>query len=303
MDSGTLPLPAAGPIAAGRLDRPARPSRLAAGLRFLVRRPLAAIGLVILALWIAVILAAPALAPYNPTKQDFKHRNAPPSHAHLFGTDRLGRDTLSRVIYGGRVSIPIGVAVIVLAAAIGMTLGALAGFTGGLLDEIVMRLTDVFLAFPPIILALAIAAALGPDLRNAMLALVAVWWPSYARMMRGVTLSVKQQEYVTASVSVGSSRARTLLKTILPNAYMPLLVLGTVDIGSGITAAAALSYLGLGIRPPAPEWGALVSQGAEALDQWWLATFPGLAILTTVMAFNLVGDAVQDALDPRARNR
>lgn len=303
MDSGTLPLPTTGRLAVANLERAGRPSRLATSLRFLARRPLAAIGLIVLAVWVAVLLAAPEIATHNPTKQDFAHRNAPPSSAHYFGTDRLGRDTFSRVIYGGRVSIPIGVAVIVLSAAIGMTLGALAGFTGGLLDEIVMRLTDVFLAFPPIILALAIAAALGPDLRNAMLALVAVWWPSYARMMRGVTLSVKQQEYVTASVSAGASRSRTLIKTILPNAYMPLLVLGTVDIGSGITAAAALSYLGLGIRPPAPEWGALVSQGAEALDQWWLATFPGLAILTTVMAFNLVGDAVQDALDPRARHR
>lgn len=296
-------MPAAGRLAAVNLERAGRPSRLAATLRFLARRPLAALGLLILAVWIGVLLAAPAIATHNPTKQDFAHRNAPPSSSHYFGTDRLGRDTFSRVIYGGRVSIPIGVAVIVLAAAIGMTLGALAGFTGGLLDEAVMRLTDVFLAFPPIILALAIAAALGPDLRNAMLALVAVWWPSYARMMRGVTLSVKQQEYVTASISAGASRSRTLIKTVLPNAYMPLLVLGTVDIGSGITAAAALSFLGLGIRPPAPEWGALVSQGAEALSQWWLATFPGLAILITVMAFNLVGDAVQDALDPRARNR
>ena len=296
-------MPAPGPIAAPIMGRPAKPRRLAVALRFLGKRPLAALGLAILAAWLVVIASAHQIAPYNPVKQDFAHRNAAPSRAHLFGTDRLGRDTLSRVVFGGRVSIPVGVAMIALSAVLGMTLGALAGFAGGLLDEIVMRLTDVFLAFPPIILALAIAAALGPSLENAMLALVVVWWPSYARMMRGVTLSVKQQEYVTASVSAGASRARTLLKTVLPNAYMPLLVLGAVDIGSGITAAAALSYLGLGIRPPAPEWGALVSQGAEALDQWWLATFPGLAILTTVMAFNLVGDAIQDALDPRARNR
>ena len=213
----------------------------------------------------------------------------------------MGRDQLARVAYGARISIPVGVMVITLAGVIGVAIGAAAGFRGGLVDETVMRVTDIFLAFPPIILALAIAAALGPDLRNAMLALVAVWWPTYARMMRGVTLSVRQQEYVQAAVAAGAGTPRLLLRTILPNAFMPLLVLATVDVGSGITAAAALSYLGLGVRPPTPEWGAMVADGAQALNQWWLATFPGLAIFSVVMAFNLAGDAVQDALDPRLR--
>ena len=191
--------------------------------------------------------------------------------------------------------------VIALAGVVGVGIGAVAGFRSGLVDEAVMRVTDVFLAFPPIILALAIAAALGPDLRNAMLALVVVWWPTYARMMRGVTLSVRQQEYVQAAVAAGAGTPSLLLRTILPNAFMPLLVLATVDIGGGITAAAALSYLGLGVRPPTPEWGAMVADGALSLNQWWLATFPGLAIFSVVMAFNLAGDAVQDALDPRLR--
>lgn len=264
-------------------------------------RPLAAVAAGVLLLWLAVIVAAPRIATHDPLQQNLADRLSPPSREYRFGADKLGRDLYSRVIYGARVSIPTGVMVIALAASIGTTLGALAGFAGGVLDEVLMRVTDVFLAFPPIILALAIVAALGPDLRNAMLALVAVWWPAYARMMRGVTLSIKQQEYVHASVAVGAGRGRILLRTILPNAFMPLLVLATVDIGSGVTAAAALSYLGLGVRPPTPEWGALVSDGAEALDHWWLATFPGLAILTVVMAFNLVGDAVQDLLDPRLR--
>ncbi|MFN8592760.1 MAG: ABC transporter permease [Thermomicrobiales bacterium] len=264
-------------------------------------RPLAVMGGLVLLAWLAVILLAPQFATHDPLKQNLAARLSPPSRENLFGTDKLGRDLYSRVVYGARVSIPVGLMVIALAAALGTALGALAGFSGGVLDEALMRVTDVFLAFPPIILALAIAAALGPDLKNAMLALVAVWWPSYARMMRGVTLSTKQQEYVQAAVALGAPRGRILLRTILPNAFMPLLVLATVDVGSGVTAAAALSYLGLGVQPPTPEWGALVADGAEALDQWWLATFPGLAILTVVLAFNLVGDAVQELLDPRLR--
>ena len=275
--------------------------RSSSPLRTARTRPLATVAAGTLLIWLGALLFAPQIATHDPLQQSLPDRLSAPSRDHLFGTDKLGRDLFSRVVYGARVSIPIGLMVIGLAATIGTTLGALAGFTGGVLDEIMMRVTDVFLAFPPIILALAIAAALGPDLKNAMLALVAVWWPAYARMMRGVTLSIKQQEYVHASVAAGAARGRILGRTILPNAFMPLLVLATVDIGSGITAAAALSYLGLGVQPPTPEWGALVSNGAEALDQWWLATFPGLAILTVVMAFNLVGDAVQELLDPRLR--
>jgi ABC-type dipeptide/oligopeptide/nickel transport system permease subunit len=275
--------------------------RWALGIGFLAARPLAIIGIVVLLAWIGVMIFAPAIAPVPPLKQDFSVRFAPPSRQHPFGTDKLGRDQLARVAYGARISIPVGVMVIALAGVAGVGIGAVAGFRGGLVDETVMRVTDVFLAFPPIILALAIAAALGPDLRNAMLALVVVWWPTYARMMRGVTLSVRQQEYVQAAVAAGAGTPSLLLRTILPNAFMPLLVLATVDIGGGITAAAALSYLGLGVRPPTPEWGAMVADGALSLNQWWLATFPGLAIFSVVMAFNLAGDAVQDALDPRLR--
>lgn len=291
-----------GSIAVAASRQPAVVPRLSAVVRFMAARPLAAVGAVVLIAWLIVIVAAPVVTDVGPNQQNLSERMLPPSSARPFGTDHLGRDVFSRVIYGGRISIPVGLMVITLAVVIGTPIGAIAGFIGGNYDEIVMRLTEIFLAFPPIILTLAIAAALGPDIQNAMLALVAVWWPAYARMMRGVTLSVAGQEYVLAARALGATRNRILLRTILPNAFMPLLVMATVDIGSGITAAAALSYLGLGVRPPGAEWGALVAQGAQYLDQWWLATFAGLAILTVVMAFNLLGDAVRDALDPRVRH-
>jgi peptide/nickel transport system permease protein len=284
---------------------PARAATLAAhaGLaRFAGRHPLAVAGAVIIAIWLIAILGAPWIAGYDPLHQDFLKRLNPPSSTHPFGTDNLGRDVFSRVLYGGRVSVPVGVAVIAMTAGIGTALGGVAAFVGGWLDEVVMRTADVLLAFPPIILALAIAAALGPDLHNAVIALVVVWWPYYARMMRGVTLSIKQHEYMLAARAAGASPARTFLRGILPNAYTPILVLATIDIGSGITAAAALSYLGLGVRPPTPEWGAMVAQGAQLLDRWWLAAFPGLAILTIVLALNFIGDSMRDLLDPRLRH-
>jgi peptide/nickel transport system permease protein len=255
-----------------------------------------------MAVWLAAIAGAPWITNERPLHQDFLQRLKPPSAAHPFGTDRLGRDIFSRVLYGGRVSLPVGVAVIAATAVIGTALGGAAGFAGGWVDEAVMRTADILLAFPPIILALAIAAALGPDLHNVVAALVAVWWPYYARMMRGVTLSIKQHEYVLAARAAGAGAARTFFRAILVNAYTPILVLATIDVGSGITAAAALSFLGLGVRPPTPEWGAMVAQGAELLDRWWLATFPGLAILTVVLALNVVGDSLRDLLDPRLRH-
>jgi peptide/nickel transport system permease protein len=282
--------------------RAAAPPRRAGPGRFAVRHPLATAGLAVIGLWLIAILGAPWIAGSGPLQQNVVERLRPPSTAHLFGTDNLGRDVFSRVLYGGRVSVPIGVAVIAATALIGTALGGVAGFAGGWADEVVMRTADVLLAFPPIILALAIAAALGPDLHNAVIALVAVWWPYYARMMRGVTLSIKQHEYILAARAAGASRARMFFRGILLNAYTPILVLATIDIGSGITAAAALSFLGLGVRPPTPEWGAMVAQGAELLDRWWLAAFPGLAILTVVLALNFIGDSMRDLLDPRLRH-
>ena len=255
--------------------------------------------MLVIVAWLVALAGAPMLVKDGPLQQNFSERLHGPDGAHPFGTDTLGRDILSRVLYGGRISIPVGLTIIALTALIGTALGALAGFGGGWVDELVMRVADAHLAFPPIILALAIAAALGPDLRNVVLALVVVWWPYYARMMRSVTLSVREREYVLAAYAVGASRLRILFRHVLPNAYTPVLVLATIDVGSGITAAAALSFLGLGVRPPTPEWGSMVAEGAHLLDRWWLAAFPGFAILTVVMAFNLIGDALRDALDPR----
>lgn len=289
-------------IPASASARPVRTPRRPGAVRFAARHPLAAAGLLIIGIWLIAILGAPWIAGYHPLRQDFLQRLRPPSPAHLFGTDSLGRDVFARVLYGGRVSVPVGVAVIAATATIGTALGGLAGFAGGWIDEVIMRTADVLLAFPPIILALAIAAALGPDLHNAVIALVAVWWPYYARMMRGVTLSIKQHEYVLAARAAGASQIRMFFRGILLNAYTPILVLATIDIGAGITAAAALSFLGLGVRPPTPEWGAMVAQGAELLDRWWLAAFPGLAILTVVLALNFIGDSMRDLLDPRLRH-
>ena len=289
-------IPASAPGRAAKAAPRRGPARLAA------RHPLAVAGVLMIGVWLAAILGAPWIAGDRPLRQDLAQRLKPPSAAHPFGTDNLGRDVFARVLYGGRVSVPVGVAVIAATAGIGTALGGAAGFAGGWLDEAVMRTADVVLAFPPIILALAIAAALGPDLHNVVIALVAVWWPYYARMMRGVTLSIKEHEYVLAARAAGASPARTFFGSVLLNAYTPILVLATIDIGSGITAAAALSFLGLGVRPPTPEWGAMVAQGAELLDRWWLAAFPGLAILTVVLALNFIGDSMRDLLDPRLRH-
>lgn len=271
-------------------------------LRFITRSPLTVAGLVILLVSIVGIAGAPALAG-SPLQQDFSQRLKPPTWAHAFGTDDLGRDVLTRVLYGGRVSVPVGFALVISAAVIGTSIGGVAGFAGGWIDELLMRVADIFLAFPPIVLALALAAALGPDLRNAIVALVVVWWPYYARMMRGITLAVRQRDYVLAAQALGASHLRVLLRAILPNTYTPILVLATIDMGSGITAAASLSYLGLGVRPPTAEWGSMVAQGAQLLDQWWLAAFPGAAILLVVLGLNVIGDSVRDALDPRLRHQ
>jgi peptide/nickel transport system permease protein len=270
-------------------------------LRFLQRNPSVVFGLVVLAIWLVITVAAPVLAPYPPLQQDVRNRLQPPAAGHPFGTDQLGRDILSRVMYGGRISLPAALAVVLVAMIIGTIVGALAGFEGGVLEEGLMRVTDVFMAFPTIILAMAIAAALGPSISSAIVAMVIVWWPNYARIVRGLVLSVKQNEYVLASRSVGSPRSRILGRTILPNTIAPVLVMATLDLGAAILVFAGLSFLGLGPEPSTPEWGRMVSDGISYFDQWWVSAFPGLAIFTIVMAFNFIGDGLRDALDPRLR--
>lgn len=268
---------------------------------FLRQNPLAMAGAVIFVVWVLISLFAPRLAPFEPLAQNIVDRLQSPSGKHLFGTDQLGRDIFSRILFGGRLSIPAGVLVVLSAGIIGTVVGSLAGFIGGWFDEVVMRSTEVFMAFPTIILAMAVAAALGPSLINAILAMVVVWWPNYARVVRSLVLTVKSQEYVEAARALGVPEGRILVRTVLPNCLAPAVVLATIDLGNAILVFAGLSFLGLGPEPSSPEWGRMIADGVQFFDQWWMSAFPGLAIFTVVMAFNFVGDGIRDALDPRLR--
>jgi peptide/nickel transport system permease protein len=262
------------------------------------RQPLALIGVCLLTFWILVAIFAPLLAPHSPLTQESTIL-VPPNHAHIFGTDQVGRDILSRVIYGARVTLPLSILLVILSMGVGSVIGALAGYFGGAIDSILMRFTDMVLAFPGIILAMAVAAALGPQLRNAVIAVVIVSWPTYARVVRGMILSSKNSEYVTASRLLGSSTWRTLLVDLRPNISGTVIVLGALQAGDAVLTLSGLSFLGLGAQPPSAEWGAMVSSGANNFDKWWVGVFPGLAILTTVLAFNFIGDTLRDVLDPR----
>jgi peptide/nickel transport system permease protein len=270
-------------------------------LRLLRRNPLVALGMVVVVLWVSIGVFAPQLALQDPLKQNVSTRLQPPNETYPFGSDELGRDIFSRVLYGARITIPAGIAVIVIGSIIGTLVGAVAGYVGGLWDELLMRLTELFMAFPTIILALAITAALGSDIRNAILALVIVWWPSYARLIRGLVLEVKSKEYVEGARSVGATGAYILFRTVLPNCVSPAIVLATLDIGNAILTFAGLSFLGLGPDPSSPEWGRMVSIGINFFDQWWMWLYPGLAIAILVMAFNFIGDGLRDIFDPRLR--
>ncbi|HXV97651.1 MAG TPA: ABC transporter permease [Anaerolineae bacterium] len=282
--------------------RPQR-SKLSTAIYFLRRNHLALVGLVIVLFMLLITLAAPWLAPSDPLKQNIPDRLQPPSSNYLFGTDQLGRDILSRVMYGGRISLPAALAVVILAGLVGTVVGAVAGFLGGMVEEIFMRLTDIFMAFPTIILAMAIAAALGPNVGNAIIAMIVVWWPNYARIVRSLVLSVKENEYVQASRALGATEMRVLGRVVLPNSFPPVLVMATLDLGNAILVFAGLSFLGLGAEPSKPEWGRMISDGIKNFDQWWISAFPGLAIFLIVMAFNFVGDGLRDALDPRLRRQ
>jgi peptide/nickel transport system permease protein len=263
------------------------------------RHPLAIAGLVIAGAWIFIAIFAPWLAPHDPLAQSATSF-VPPSWGHFFGTDELGRDVFSRVLYGARLSIPLALLLVTLALLIGGTLGAIAGYYGGIVDGFVMRSADLVFAFPAIILAMVVTAALGPTVRNAVLALVIVSWPSYARVVRGLVLSVGQAEYVQSARLLGKSARRTLVRDILPNVFGPVLVLATLDLGNAVLLLSGLSFLGLGAQPPQPEWGAGVAEGTQYFQYWWIGTFPGLAIFTVVLAFNFLGDSLRDALDPQS---
>ena len=270
-------------------------------LRFLRHNPLALVGVLLLSAWVFISVAAPLLSRYEPLKQNVSKRLSSPGPEYQFGSDQLGRDVESRVFHAGRVSLPAGIAVVIQAMAIGTALGALAGYIGGWVDDVIMRITEVFQAFPTIILAMTIAAALGPSLTNAIIAMVVVWWPAFARLVRAQVKSVKTREFVEAARAIGVPEWRILLRTVLPNCIAPVIVLATLDLGNAILVFAGLSFLGLGPDPSVPEWGRMIADGIKNFDQWWISAFPGLAIFTVVIAFNFVGDAIRDALDPRLK--
>ncbi len=271
--------------------------------QILLRNRMAMLGAAVVLAWVLVALLAPVIAPYDPIDQDVRGRLQGPSAAHAMGVDELGRDVLSRVLFGGRVSLPAAFVVVLLASAFGTLYGGLAGTAGKWADDAAMRVVDMVLAFPSLILAMAIGAALGASIQNSMLAMLLVWWPPYARVSRGQVLSLKRRDFVTAARAVGLSDWRVLVRHILPNALAPVLVLMTMDFGNAIIITAALSFLGLGAVPPTPEWGAMVAEGRELIQQWWISTFPGLAIFSVAMACNFVGDGLRDAIDPRLRVR
>ncbi|MGZ8793729.1 MAG: ABC transporter permease [Gaiellaceae bacterium] len=275
-----------------------RARRRGGRLRPAWRQPLAVVGSVIAVAWLVVAIFAPLIAPYDPLAQNFALSQGP-SGAHLFGTDELGRDVLSRVIYGSRVSVPIALLLVTLAGLIGGFVGGVAGYFRGIVDGFSMRMVDLFFAFPAIILAMVVAAVLGRGLQNAALAIVVVAWPSYARVVRGLVLSVGDSEYVESARLLGSSARRTLFRDVLPNVAGPVLVLATLDLANAILLLSGLSFLGLGAQPPQAEWGSMVADGAQYFQWWWIGTFPGLAIFTAVLAFNFLGDSLRDLFDPQ----
>ena len=273
---------------------PARPARRWGGTW-----TIGLVGAAVIVSWSAIAVLAPRLAPHSPRQVDVMARLKAPSAEHPFGTDSLGRDVLSRVLVGARVSLPAGVVVVLLAAAFGTIYGGVAAYAGRTMEEVQMRVTDLFLSFPPLLLAMAIAAGLGKGVLNTIVAMAIVWWPKYARLARSLVLVQRSLEYVEAARALGQGAGRTLLRHIVPNAIGPVVALLALDVGNAMITFAGLSFLGLGVVPPTPEWGAMVSEGQVLIDQWWVSTFPGLAIFTVVVGFNFLGDALRDWLDPR----
>ncbi len=258
-------------------------------------------GVIICLAWVTAAVLAPVIAPYDPIAQDLTLRLKAPSTEHLFGTDNFGRDIFSRVIYGGRYSLLAGCLTVIIAGGIGTFYGAIAGYVGGWTDNVMMRISEMILSFPSLILAMIINAVMGSNLFNTMFALVIVAWPTYARLMRSVVLSVKENEYVTASEALGASKVRILLREIIPNSISSVLIMATTDIGNQILMFSTLSFLGLGSAPPTPEWGMMVSDGVDYFNKFWVAGFPGLAIFTMAVGANFIGDGLRDLLDPKLR--
>jgi peptide/nickel transport system permease protein len=264
---------------------------------------LAAVGLAIMVLIFILAIVGPMVAPYDPYKLSFTEKLQSPSAEHWFGTDEAGRDIFSRVLHGTRISLRAALIVVVIASGIGVTLGTIAGYYGGWVDDIIMRVADIFMAFPGLVLAMAVSAAAGASIEAAIFAVSFVWWPVYTRLAHGQVLAVREEEYVHAARSIGASTGRIMLRHVLPNIFSVLLVRMTMDIGYAILYTASLGFIGLGAQEPTPEWGRMVATGRRwILDHSYYSTFPGLAIFVTVLAFTWVGDALRDILDPRMRH-
>lgn len=270
---------------------------------YLIKRsPLTMVGLSIILIIIIMAIFAPYIASHDPVIMNLDNRLAPPSKAHLLGTDELGRDILSRIIHGAGIALKIVLIVLAIDLPLGILLGLTAGYFGGWIDEIIMRIADIFMAFPRLILAMAIGTALGPSLRNTMIAIALTMWPVYARLARGETLSIKERTFIEAEKALGTSNLKILVFNILPLCLSTLIVRATLDMGNIIRIAAGMSFLGLGAQPPTPDWGLMVSTGRKFLiTQWWVPTFPGFAILLAIFGFNLLGDGIRDISDPHLR--
>lgn len=288
-------------------DKQGRGRELIRSMNLILNNPLTTFGLlVILALFITAIFA-PFLAPFPDQGKGLSNldeRLEPPTFKHPLGTDNLGRDILSRIIFGARISLKAAVFVVMISVSIGVPLGLIAGYFGGKIDEVIMRFADMILAFPALLLAIAIVASLGPSLINALIAISLPWWPWYTRLMRSQVISVKEMQFVESARAIGASRWRIMFRHILPNCLSPIIVNASVDMGYIILAIASLGFLGLATQPPAADWGVMVSDGREFfMKQWWISTFSGAAIFLTVLAFNLTGDGIREALDPKIRWR
>ena len=273
--------------------------------RFLIRNRLNLFGTIIVALFFILAIFGSVLAPHSAYQQDIQNAKLlPPSSEHWMGTDELGRDVMSRIMVGARYSLQVAAVVLTFSVIFGTLVGAVAGFFGGLGDEILVRFTDMFLAFPALVLAIAIAATLGRSLTNTMIALATVFWPWYARLVRGQVLAVRERDYVDAGRSIGPTNTRLMFRHILPNCISVVIIQMTLDVGYAVLATSSLSFIGLGAQPPTPEWGTMMAAARNYFrDAWWYTTFPGIALTLTVLAFNLLGDGLQDALDPRSSRR
>ena len=266
---------------------------------------LSVLGLTAIVLLVILAFIAPYIAPYPEDafgKTHVMERLLPPSAEHLFGTDKVGRDIFSRVIMGTGLALRVGMVIIFLASLIGVIIGSIAAYAGGWIDDVLMRITDIFLTVPALVLAIAITAALGKGITNVMIGIALVWWPGFARLSRSLVLSLKQEAYVEAAAALGANHGRILFRHILPNAISPIIVKMSTDFGFAVLTAAALGFIGLGAQPPTPEWGAMINDGRERFpDEWWIATFPGLAIFIMVFSWNLLGDGLRDILDPKSQ--